>query len=152
MPTASGGFWEGLKTYTKQQTRRQSLFRKFKFDVITETVPKAHHEYKNLKLENVFRKYPEIGLCLDVAHSYRNSKDETEYMVKKFKKRIKQIHLSGVYRNRDHISLRFVTKDFLKSIEPIRELDVPIIIEEGFGKNNFKSIRKEIKLVRKLLF
>jgi endonuclease IV len=126
--------------------------KKYNFNVITETVPKAHKEYRNLKLEKVFKKYPKIGLCLDVAHSYRNSKNETEYIVKKFKKRIKQIHLSGVYRNRDHISLRCVTKDFLKSIEPIKELDVPIIIEEGFGKNDINSIKKEIKLVRELLF
>ena len=131
---------------------KPDILNKYSFKVITETVPKSHKEYRNLKLEKVFKKYPSIGLCLDVAHSYRNSKTETEYIVKKFKKRIKQVHISGVYRNRDHIDLKSSTKDFMKSIEPIEELDVPIIIEEGFDKGKMTSIRSEIKLVRKLFF
>ncbi|MFH0928813.1 MAG: hypothetical protein V1818_00475 [Candidatus Aenigmatarchaeota archaeon] len=128
------------------------ILEKYSFKIITETVPQSHKEYRNLKLKSVFKKYPKVGLCLDVAHSYRNSKTETEYVVKNFKKIIKQIHLSGVYRNRDHISLNSATEDFMKSIEPIKSLDVPIIIEEGFEKGSIESIRREIKLVRKLFF
>lgn len=127
------------------------ILMKFKFNVITENMPKIMKKnHKLITLEDVFRKYPKIGLCLDVAHAYRKSMKETNEIVRKFGNKIRQIHLSGTYRGKDHLSLKCVTKDFFKSIEPIKSLRVPLIIEEGFDKRNLKLLEDEIKLVRQL--
>jgi hypothetical protein len=127
-----------------------SALRKYNFNVITENMPPNWRVYSNLDMESVFRKYPKIGLCLDVSHAYRLSKGETENIVNNFRDKIRQVHLSGTYLGRDHLSLTKVTDDFMKSIEIVKTLDVPIIIEEGFEKGDMKAIKNEIELVKNL--
>lgn len=128
------------------------VLKRYKFKVSTENLPKRSHvAISNLK--KILKKYPKIGLCLDVCHAYRWSKDETGKLIKAFKNRISQIHLSGVYRNKEHRSLRKVTKNFLYSMRPIRKLNVPIVIEEDifFKEEKLKSLKKEIEYIKKFV-
>ena len=85
-----------------------------------------------------------------MCHSYTINKNETLKLVEAFKDRITQIHLSGTYRKKHHQSMRIVTKDFLKSIEPIFDLDVPIIIEEDIKIKDIGEVKKEISMIKKL--
>lgn len=101
------------------------------------------------KMEKIIKEY-EASLCLDVTHAYFWSKYETARYVKRFKGNISEIHLSGNYKKKDHLSLRQVTPMFMKSIEPIKNIDAPIIIEEGFDNKSLKFAKEEVALVRKL--
>lgn len=102
------------------------------------------------RLEQVISKYKNIGLCLDVSHAYLWSHRETEELVKKFHKIITQIHFSGTYKKKDHQSLRKVSPLFIKSIQPIKKLNVPIIIEEDMKTKDIKWIKSEIDYIKSL--
>lgn len=122
--------------------------KKYNFKVSTENMPRRYG-IGIVQMERVFSEHKRIGLCLDVSHAYQFSKNETRNLVNAFKKRITQIHLSGTYRNMDHLSLRQVSKNFLASLEPIKELDVPIVIEESIPLRSIKFLKEEIAFIKK---
>lgn len=125
--------------------------KRYDFNISTENVRfKKRGGITISNLKKIFCKYPKIKLCLDVAHAYTWSKYETRKLVKNFKNRISQIHFSGTYRKKDHKSLRIVTRNFMESIEPIKGLDAPIVIEEDFKRRNLKFVREEIEFVKKI--
>ena len=119
----------------------------FDVDVSTENLPPKNH-ISICDLRKIFYTYPNISLCLDVSHAYRWSKYETGNLIEAFKNKISQIHLSGTYKNKEHQSLRNVTKEFIFSIQPIKKLHVPIVIEEDTNIKNLKFIKDEIKYIR----
>lgn len=126
------------------------ILKKYNFRISTENLPPRFH-YSVLDLEKIFKKYPKMGLCLDVAHAYLESKHQTDKLIKKFKHQISQVHFSGTYRREDHQSLQIVSKDFIYSIRNIKNLNVPIIIEQDIRTKNIKLIQEEIRYIRKLL-
>ncbi|MCK4667275.1 hypothetical protein KAU33_11025 [Candidatus Dependentiae bacterium] len=125
------------------------ILNKYKFKMSTENLPPVKI-FTIVKLIDVFKKYPNMGFCLDVAHAYLWSKDKTKRLLKKFGNRLTQVHLSGTYRRRDHQSLRTVTSNFMKSIETVFALDVPIIIEETIKKKSMTLLHEEVKFIRDL--
>lgn len=102
------------------------------------------------KLAMILKRYRNLGLCLDVSHAYFWSKDETGRLVNRFKRKITQVHFSGNYKKKDHTPLRIVSANFIKSIQPIKKLDVPIIIEEDIKIKNIKWVKNEIKYIKSL--
>lgn len=118
------------------------ILEKYDFDISTENLtPRSRVGIAQMK--KIFRKYPKIKLCLDVSHAYLWSELETKKIVNNFGEKISQVHLSGTYRKKDHQSLRGVTKKFLRSIEPIKKLQVPIVIEEDIEKEKGERYLKE---------
>ncbi|PIU78000.1 MAG: hypothetical protein COZ28_00170 [Candidatus Moranbacteria bacterium CG_4_10_14_3_um_filter_44_15] len=69
--------------------------------------------------------------------------------MKKYRSRISQIHFSGTFRKRTHQSLRIVSKDFLKSIQPLQDLYVPIVIEGDIKIKNIAFLKKEVGYIKK---
>lgn len=125
------------------------ILKKYSFKVSTEnTELRGHVTIPDLK--KIFNQYPKIGLCLDVTHAYNWSKYETGNLVKAFKDKITQVHLSGNYRRKYHQSMRSVTKDFLLSIEPIKELKVPIVIEEDIKVKSQKYLKEEVDYIKNI--
>ncbi len=125
------------------------ILSQFNFNVSTENLAKKE-KIAIPKLKKVFKKYPQIGLCLDVSHAYLWSKYETSKLIRAFKEKITQIHLSGTYRGRDHQSLRIVNKNFISSIEPIFKLSVPIIIEEDIKVKSVKFLHEEVDFIKNM--
>ncbi len=123
------------------------ITKKYRFNMATENLPPSSNISVS-DLEKTFKKYPEMRLCLDVSHAYLWSYYETYRLVRAFKSRICQIHISGTYKKKDHQSLRKVTKEFLFSLEPVKELDVPLIIEEDIHEKNLKFIQEEIEFIQ----
>ncbi len=123
------------------------ILNKFDMQVSTENMEK---NLSIMEIEKILKDYPKMGLCLDVSHAYYKSKKETEKLVKKFRKHITQIHFSGTYKKKLHLSLREVNVNFMNSIKPIFKLDVPIIIEENMFIKSKKYLKEEIDLVRKI--
>jgi len=127
----------------------RKLLDEYDVNFSTENLPKKRHVTIK-KLSNIFKKYPNLGLCLDVAHAYLWSRFETGKLVKKFKNRIIQVHFSGTYRKRDHVPLQSVSPIFLKSIKPIKELRIPIVIEEDIKVKSIKFVKDEIRYIKSL--
>ncbi len=121
------------------------ILESYDFFVSTENLEKRRHVAID-DLKRIFRSYPKLGFCLDTSHAYTCSKEEATLLIRAFKNRISQVHFSGTYRNRRHQSLAHVTKDFLSSIQPVKKLDVPIVIEGGsrFTKG-MQTVRKEVE-------
>jgi hypothetical protein len=119
----------------------------FKFKVSTENLPKRSH-VSIFDLERIFKKYPRIGLCLDASHAYLWSKHEARKLVAKFGKKITQIHFSGTYRNKEHQSIRIVTKGFLYSIKPVFLLSAPVVIEGDTRSRNKKLLKEEVEYIK----
>jgi sugar phosphate isomerase/epimerase len=130
-----------------QELPSAKVLQRFDFKVSTENLPRKSG-YTILKLKKILNKYPKIGLCLDVAHSYHWSRHETSKLIKAFEKRITQVHFSGTYKGKSHQSLRTVSKDFLFSIEPVIKLKVPIVIEENIKIKSEKFLAEEIEFIR----
>ncbi len=125
------------------------ILAKYPFKVSTENLPKRK-KVPIAKLQKIFQEYPNIGLCLDVAHAYLWSKDETQKLIDAFGDKITQFHLSGTYRKRDHQSLRKVTNNFLSSIEPIKKVNVPIVIEEEIFVKDLNYLQEEVEYIKKM--
>lgn len=104
-----------------------------------------------LGFEKILNKNKDWNLCLDASHAYDWGVCETERIVKKWKHQIKQVHFSNNRYHKDHLSFEKVSRDFLKSIEPLKELNVPIVIEEDMHYTKVSDIKKEIKRVRDIL-
>lgn len=126
---------------------RPEMLKMFKFKVSTENLPKRSH-VSIFDLERIFKKYPKIGLCLDVSHAYLWSKHEARKLVAKFGKKITQIHFSGTYRNKEHQPIRIVTKDFLYSINPVFLLSVPVVIEGDTRSRDKKFLKEEVEYIK----
>lgn len=130
-----------------QDLPKHDILKNYHFKISTENLPK--NKYISIsELEKILNKYPKIGLCLDVSHAYKWSKYETGKLVKTFSKKITQIHFSGTYKKKDHQSLRSVTKDFLFSIQPIKQLNVPIVIEEDIKNKSVKFLKEEVEYIK----
>jgi hypothetical protein len=123
-----------------------------KIDFVTENLnPKQGKDRPRDGFEKVLNKNSDWGLCLDASHAYDWGIEETERIVKKWKKRIKQVHFSNNRYHKDHLTFEKVSKDFLKSIDPLKDLNVPIVIEEDMYYTKVNDIKKEIKRVREIL-
>jgi endonuclease IV len=115
-----------------------------KMNYVTENLnpKKGFYRPKN-GFETILNTKSDWNLCLDVSHAYDWGVDETQRIVKKWNKRIKSVHLSNNRYHRDHLNFEKVSKKFLKSIEPIKDLNVPIIIEEDMKYTKISEIKKE---------
>jgi hypothetical protein len=122
---------------------------KYSMRISTENL-RPHRHITPSDLEGYLQKYRGMGLCLDVAHAYFYSKEETHKLIGRFRNKITQVHVSGTYRKNDHLSLREVTRDFMYSIRDIKTLDVPIVIEEDLEKNSLRFLKDEIAYVKSL--
>jgi len=125
------------------------ILNKFNFNVSTENLPKKK-KVSIAKLRKILKKYPRIGLCLDISHAYLWSKHETRKLVSAFGKRITQIHFSGTYKKKDHQSLRAVSRDFMLSIRPVFRLNAPIVIEEDIRTKSARFLREEVDFIRSM--
>lgn len=89
-------------------------------------------------------------MCLDISHAYSWSKYETRKLIQAFKEKISQIHFSGSYRRKQHVSLRRVSNDFLFSIQPLKYSDVPIVIEKELVIKSIQYVRQELEYIKRL--
>lgn len=126
----------------------KEILKMYDMKVSTENMPPKFH-IEDSKLNSLITEY-DLGLCLDVSHAYRFSGAETKKLAEMYESRISQIHFSGTYRNKNHQSLRIVTQRFLDSIEPIKKLNVPIVIEEDIKEQNLDEVKEEIKYIKNL--
>lgn len=120
----------------------------YSMHISTENLPKKRHiDIKSL--EKIIKKYDGLGFCLDTTHAYTWNMHETGELAKRFKSILTQVHFSGSYRRETHVSLRDVSSYFIKSIQPLKQLNVPIVIEGNIEQKNSGFLREEIAYIRK---
>jgi len=132
------------------QLTKPQLLRKFTGHICTENMPPKH----GLKISDyvkMLKQFPKMGFCLDISHAYLVSLVEIEQIVKKFPNRITQIHFSGAYRRHEHSSIRPAPLRFIKSIQPIKELNVPIVLEGDIYSDRPSELQKEIRATKKII-
>ncbi|MBN2052731.1 TIM barrel protein [Candidatus Woesearchaeota archaeon] len=129
------------------QVPPKKLLKKYRFKASLENMSKSHG-FSLRKLSEIMKKYPDLGFCLDVGHAYRYRPDYTKLILTKFKKRLSQIHLHGVRKGKDHFPLNQGSKKFMKSLEPILKVNVPIIIESDFNKKDINLLKSEILFIQ----
>jgi len=123
-----------------------------KLGYVTENLnPKKGKNRPRLGFEKILTERKDWGLCLDASHAYDWGEEETGRIVKEWKHRIKAVHFSNNRYHVDHEPFVKVSKSFLRSIEPLKELDVPFVIEEGSHFTELGDVKKEIKRVRDIL-
>ena len=120
------------------------------FEVSIENLPKKYN-VPIPKLKEVLKKHSKIKICVDVSHAYSWSKFETGKLIDVFHDRISQIHVSGSYRKKDHQSMRKISKEFQFSIQPIKQLNVPVVIEEDIAIRSLDYVKEEIEFIKYFL-
>jgi len=123
---------------------------------ITENLRKRHgndkHEgHERFGFETVLNEHKDFGLCLDTAHAYSWAKNETNDIIDKWSDRIMQIHFSVTHYQTNHLGTTNASKRFLESMKCLKQLDVPIVIEEDMNTINQKIVLKEINAIKKIV-
>lgn len=82
-------------------------------------------------LISIFNELPEACFCLDLAHAKQVDPTMVECvsMIRNFKNRLKQFHLSDVTSNSNHISMNVSAIESYKKISNILPKNIPVIIE-----------------------
>jgi hypothetical protein len=105
-------------------------------------------------LRKIFRELPEAGFCLDVAHAKQVDPTMTEcyLMIKEFKHRLLQLHLSDVTTESKHVSLNEQAISAYQKIVKYLPDSLPIILESPilYSNGQKEKIANEINLASQL--
>jgi hypothetical protein len=99
-------------------------------------------------LKEIFNQLPEAGFCLDVAHAKQVDPTMTEcyLMIREFRDKLLQLHVSDVTTESKHIPLNGqAIVAYQKMVKYLPE-DLPVILESPvpFGANQKERISNEI--------
>lgn len=129
---------------------KPELLQQQTFAVSTENMPEGRFSAQS-NLHDLMSRYPTAGLCIDVSHAYLRSAKETAQLITAFKSKISHVHLSGADADSDHLSLRNAPREFLHSIQPIKALMVPIVLEADIRTVSIEYLKEEITYIKKFL-
>jgi len=124
------------------------LLKKYKMNYVLENMP--YRQYRDNKKINFDLLKQRYGYCLDTAHASDFGKKEIERLYKKMKKRLVQIHLSGVIKKEHHQSLADAPKSYLDTLKCLKESSVPLVLEINFKNLSVMAVNREITAARKL--
>ncbi len=126
-----------------------NLLNKFNFKFIIEnTTRKGSVDLE--EFTNKVKKY-KCDVCLDISHAYTWSNKESLKYWSRFEGKIFQIHLSSSHGTHQHLPFTESDDDFISSIEFIRKINVPIIIESDYNNKNVKFLIKDITAIQDFL-
>ncbi|MFH1073290.1 MAG: hypothetical protein V1743_07725 [Nanoarchaeota archaeon] len=100
-------------------------------------------------IKKILEPYPKLKFLLDTNHAMSVSEKEVGALVKKLKSRILAIHLSIWYQQEEHVPCHLVSEEALAQAEPIKKLDIPIVLESWHKYQD--NIGKEIEFVKNWL-
>ncbi|MBW3004657.1 hypothetical protein KY310_02400 [Candidatus Woesearchaeota archaeon] len=126
-----------------------TLFKGTRWNVVIENGG-SKHGYLVKDMQEFLKKNRRFKMILDVNHAYESG--EIGEYVKKLKNKIYAVHLGGgeIPGKHGHKLLHKAPEEYIKSCEPIKKLDCPIVIESNWG-NNTELMKKELTFVRNWL-
>ena len=128
-----------------------------KIPVLIENMDNHKKLFKTEKeIKNLLSKYPKLNLCLDVNHLESNNLNLQAWL-KKFRPRLKQIHLSildnGYYQDSFKKKLRHAlcmfNQDRLSTFKQLKKY--PIILEGFVPTNQWHLVKREFNILKKIL-
>lgn len=98
-------------------------------------------------LESIFEKLPNANLCFDIAHAYQidSTMIEAIKILKRFKNKIKQIHISSLNSESKHEALTMHSMFNYKFLMDNINISIPFIIESCIYKNQIPSEYEKVK-------
>ncbi|MHB8903535.1 MAG: hypothetical protein ACYC40_00295, partial [Patescibacteria group bacterium] len=124
-----------------------SVFNGIKINWAIENMDDRKNNFKNVEdLQTFFNEHQSWSLVLDVGHCNSNDKSMilANDLIKEFKDKIREIHLSGykIFHEPLHQTQQ------IEIIKSCRELDVPIIIESTFElSDGVVGVKKEFDYI-----
>jgi hypothetical protein len=102
------------------------------------------------ELNYLFTEFPEASFCFDIGHARQvdTSMTEAYLMLKHFRSRLRQVHISEVNTQNKHDRLSFVSILGFQEVTHLIPSSVPVIIESIVNED---QIRAEICRVQKAL-
>ena len=102
------------------------------------------------ELDLLFERFPDASFCFDIGHARQvdTSMIEAYKMLKKFRHRLRQIHVSEVNSRNKHDRLSFISIVDFQEVAHMIPSDIPVIIESIVSGD---QIAAEIGRVRKAL-
>lgn len=97
--------------------------------------------------EELFKKYYKLKLTFDVGHALAHGKAELDTIMDKFSDKMVQVHFHDNRYGEDH--QQFYQTNDPEKYERVKNLNIPIVIEEVFEKLDLDGVKKEIDCVRK---
>jgi hypothetical protein len=93
------------------------------------------------ELESVFDQLPEASLCFDIGHARQVDSTMTEayFILKRFSRRLRQVHLSEVNTRSKHDRLSYASVLAFREVAPLIPEDVPIILETPVSEDQLAS-------------
>lgn len=98
------------------------------------------------ELSTLFNSFPNASLCLDLGHAWQIDRTMTEarQILRRFKGRVRQVHVSEVNTNSEHVPLTLTTVTAFRRVMDLLP-DVPWILE---AVTPAEKIGSEISFVR----
>ena len=140
---------KGVVIHPEPELLQSDILNEFDIKFSIENLPRKSNVPLSC-IRKILRRYPRMDLCLDTSHAYSWSKYEAGKLIHNFEERISQIHFSGSYRRKQHGSLRKVSQNFLFSIQPVKHLGVPVVIEEDMEQQSLNYMRDELDYIKRL--
>jgi hypothetical protein len=102
------------------------------------------------ELEGVFARFPRASFCFDIGHARQvdPTMSEAALMLRRFRGRLKQVHLSEVSSQSRHEGISFTALNSFRKVAPLIPADVPVILETPSGADDFET---QIRLAEKAL-
>jgi hypothetical protein len=109
-----------------------SLWRRFGQMLCVENMDKRKPIGRTVsELERIFDELPEASFCFDIGHARQVDSTMTEayFILKRFGRRLQQVHLSEVNTRSKHDPLSFASILAFQEVAPLIPEEVPIILE-----------------------
>jgi hypothetical protein len=83
------------------------------------------------ELETVFDKFPQASFCFDIGHARQNdpTMSEAALILRRFRDRLKQVHLSEVNSISRHEGITYTALNSFRKVAHLIPADIPIILE-----------------------
>ena len=100
------------------------------------------------ELELIFSRFPDARLCIDLGHAWQvdRTMSEARQIIRRFRDRILQIHVSEVNTSSEHVPLSLSTSNAFCKVLEYLPTEAPWIIESVVGSD--AAIAREIQFVR----
>lgn len=102
------------------------------------------------ELEPLFDRLPAAGFCFDIGHArqFDPSMVEAELLLRRFRGRIRQLHVSEVNTFSRHERLSYLSYFAFRRVASLIPLDAPVILEARVGP---EEIGRELRFAQKCL-
>lgn len=103
-----------------------------------------------IQLQQMFEKLPDASFCMDLGHARQVDPTMTEafLILRRFRSRLKQLHISEVNSDSRHGEITLEAFIAFRKVAELIPEDVPVIVESRVPK---PDIDREVRLVREIL-